>query len=224
MFKNLFLFACLLSGLLSFGQNKELKNVVLDDLMTETQFSSDNPDKIEMIWYMPSSFWQISMLQDPTMTAQDAQDMVDLTSAYELVAVVQGSIGTFGGITYVPVEKIRKDIEVTYGGEKLRLLETSEYSPDLSSFLSMMKPMLVNMFGPMGENMHFMVFNSDKKDLLPINLTSDNDFKITIDGFGKELNLPLSSLLKEKKCPVENELHSGKWDYCPYHGKKLVKA
>ena len=57
-----------------------------------------------------------------------------------------------------------------------------------------------------------------------INLTSDNDFKITIDGFGKELNLPLSSLLKEKKCPVENELHSGKWDYCPYQGKKLVKA
>lgn len=223
MLKNLILFTCLATVLSSFSQNKELKNVVLDDLMTETQFSSDNPDKMEMIWYMPSSFWEISMLQDPSMSEKDVQDMVDLTKGYELIAVVQGNIGTFGGITYEPLDKIRSEIEVTYSGEKLQLLETTSYSPDLNSFLSMMKPMLVNMFGPMGENMHFMVFNSEDKDLLPINLTSDNDFKISIEGFSKDLDLPLSSLLMEKKCPVDSKLHSGKWDYCPYHGKKLIK-
>lgn len=224
MLKNLLLFTCLLTCIVSIGQNKELQNVVLDDLMAETQFSSDHPDKLEMIWYMPSSFWEISMLQDPSMTAKDAEDMAELTKGYELVAVVQGSIGTFGGITYTPLEKIRKDIKVTYAGEILQLLEATEYSPDLTSFLSMMKPMLVNMFGPMGENMHFMVFNSSHENLLPINLTSDKDFKIAIDGYSKELDLPLSSLLLEKKCPVTQELHSGKWEYCPYHGKKLVKA
>lgn len=223
MFKNSILIGFILTSLFGFSQTKDLKDVSVDALMTETQFSSDNPDKMEMIWYMPSSFWEISMLQDPSMTAEDAMNMVELTKDYELVAVVQGNIGNFGGITYEPLEKLRSDITVTYAGEKLQLLDKDDYSPDLSSFLSIMKPMLVNMFGPMGENMHFMVFNSSEDNLLPIDLTSNHDFKIALDGFNAELNLPLNSLLKEKKCPVDGAFHSGKWEYCPYHGKKLVK-
>lgn len=222
MVKKTFFFLLLITFNLSFGQIKDLTEVSIDALMNETQFSSDNPDKMEMIWYVPSTFWQISMLQDPTMTAKDVQDMVELTKGYELVAVVQGDIGNFGGITYKPLEHLKSSIEVNYAGENLSLLDKKDYSSDLSMFLSLMKPMMVNMFGPMGENIHFMVFNSSKKDLLPVDLIGNKDFNISIEGYSVNLDLPLNSLLVEKTCPVDGNAHSGKWNYCPIHGKKLV--
>ena len=87
----------------------------------------------------------------------------------------------------------------------------------------MMKPMVVNMFGPMGENMHFVFFeNNNKSTVLPIDPKSSETVTFTLGTYVKEVTLPLNSMLLEKKCPIDKSLHSGKWSYCPFHGEKLI--
>lgn len=211
------------SSLSVFSQEKELKQVSLDKFLTEIQFSSDNPDAMEMVWWIPSEFWEVSFSQDNTVSDEDIKALKDVLNGYELFAVVKGKIGYFGGITYEPLEEILKQLKITYKENELMPVKREKIPSDLLNFLSAMQPMMANMFGTMGENMHFIIMQDDlTKTVLPINPTGNDTLKIVLDDFTKEVNLPLSSLLKERECPVDNELHSGKWQFCPYHGKKLV--
>ena len=175
---------------------------------------------MELIWYIPAEFWEISMLQDPTMSPEDAKAMTDILKGYELFAAVQGDIGPFGGVSYISKQDLRNNFEVQYSGKKLELFPKDSYSPDLQNFISMMEPMLANMFGPMGENMHFFVFRSGE----PIKLSEKGEMQIKLGEFQKSVPFPLSSIMKEKKCPNDGDLLSGNWTYCPFHGEKLQQT
>jgi hypothetical protein len=78
--------------------------------------------------------------------------------------------------------------------------------------------------GSMGENMHFFVFSD--KDRLNNRLINPLDESksvklISAAGISASFDLPLSSLLKPKICPIDSQELDGKWTFCPYHGKKL---
>ena len=85
-----------------------------------------------------------------------------------------------------------------------------------------MKPVLVNMLGPMGEHMEFFFFPRTSASGQPIaDAKAEGSFRF---GVGKDVydwRLPLGSLLPQKTCPVDGERLSGAWEYCPWHGKKL---
>ena len=221
--RNFILLVVCLVFLKGYAQTKELKDISLDALITETQFSSDTPDAIEMIWWLPRSFWKVSFAQDPNASEADIQAIEDLLGDNELFAVINGKIGYFGGITYTPLNEILDEIRFFYKDEQLVIEETESISPDLTNFLSMMKPMMAKMLGPMGENLHFIVVKNNRtSNVLPIDANEAGILKVEMNEFSREVDLPLGSLLMEKKCPEDDKLLSGKWTYCPFHGKKLV--
>lgn len=204
-------------------ERKDPKDVDLDKMLTEIQFSSDNPDYIEMIWWLPYEFWEVSNSQDPTTSAEETEEMKKIMSHYLIAAVVKGKIGYFGGIDYVPLEDLREKISVRYQGENLQILDENDLPPDLKNFTLILQPMLSNMFGTMGENMHFLVFDNPKgKDVLPANPYGGESLEFELEDFNVTTDLPLSSLILEKVCPNDNALLNGKFSYCPYHGVKLI--
>jgi hypothetical protein len=207
---------------MAFGQAKNPGDVSLDALLTDTQYSSDNQDYLEMVWWLPTVFWEVSFAQDPSTSKADGQAVIDLFQGYELFAVVKGEIGAFGGITYTTLDDIKGMLSVTYEGQKLTMVDDKDISPDLTNFLLIIRPMMSNMLGSMGENLHFIfVEHSAKNTVLPIDPLSSSSLEIELEAFKPAISLPLNSLLLEKQCPVDEKWHSGKWSYCPFHGSEL---
>ena len=201
------------------SQYKQPEEVKFDAFLTEIQYSSDNPDAIEMVFWLPTKFWEISVAQDASLTYDDFVAIKELLENYELFAVVDGEIGYFGGVTYKTAEETLKGLSIFYQGEKLKIVDPKELSSDLIAFTSMMKPMMANMMGPMGENMHFIFMSRSSGNIDPY---AEDNFLLELDDFKREVDLPLESLLEEKECPKDGKLHSGKWTYCPFHGVKLI--
>lgn len=204
------------------AQHKKFEDVSIDALMTETQYGSDDPDRIDLIWWIPTEYWNVVFSQDPTTSQADTDEIINLVGDYVFVMVLKGSIGTFGGITYESESDIKKQVRVTYKGTILKLVDSKDLEADTVNFLSMMKPMMKNMMGAMGENMQFYVFeNPGSKDIIPIDPYGKDVVTFSLGNFEKEVQLPLGSLLLEKMCPETKQMHNGKWSYCPYHGDKL---
>jgi len=223
MTKSALLILSLFFSVITFSQNKPFEKVSIDDFITETQFGSDSPDDIEIIWWVPTEYWSVVFAQDPSASEAEKEGITNMLKDYVVVLTIKGKVGIFGGITYSNLEDIKPVSTVTYKGEKLAMVDGKKVGPDMLNFISMIKPMMSNMMGPMGENMHLFLYeNPSNKSLLPIDPYSKESLNFTLGDFQKEVDLPLSSLLEEKICPDDKKELNGKWNFCPIHGIKLI--
>lgn len=197
--------------------------VNINKLTEETQQLSESPDTMRLVWWIPTEFWQTIFEQDNAITRLESDEMLINFEKYTMVAVIDGDIKDDGTITYKTEETTFKNLTVI-GSDKVEYtpLYNDEIDEDTNNLIRIMKPMLGNMLGALGQNMHFYLFqkrdNPLDKIVNPINKES---FTVKLDTDNFNWSLPLGSLLKPKKCPEDNKLHNGAWNYCPYHGKKL---
>ena len=103
-------------------------------------------------------------------------------------------------------------------GKKFEAIDDDDINFQALMFLNMLKPILGNLLGTMGESMNVLVYEKDGEKIIdPYELGGSLKYgKHLID-----LDLPLASLLQDKLCPVDNAPMNAKWKYCPYHGKEL---
>jgi hypothetical protein len=136
---------------------------------------------------------------------------------------VDGKIGNFGGVTYESESSIRNSIRlIDNQRNNYRPLSTETVNADMKNFLSMMKPVFVNMLGPLGQNMHFFLFppkNEAGQDIA--DAKKEGTFSVKLNQREFKWRLPLGSLLAPKICPVDGERLSGAWKFCPWHGVEL---
>jgi len=217
--KKLFTLLLLLSFSFGFSQVKDFKDVVLDDLINDTQYSNDSSDDIEILWWLPTEYWQVVFAQDEMTSASEAQMLVELLEEYTIIIVIKGKVGLFGGVSFAQRSEIEDLISVSYNDTKLSLTNEDKLEPDFVNFISMIKPIMKNIMGPMGENMQIFVFENRHKDV--INAKENGTVKMTLGEFNKDIDLPLSSLLMQKVCPTDKKLLNGIWTYCPFHGTEL---
>ena len=45
------------------AQNKKFEEVSIDEFMTETQYGSDTSDTIDLIWWIPTEYWNVVFSQ-----------------------------------------------------------------------------------------------------------------------------------------------------------------
>lgn len=199
------------------------ESVNVNALIQETQQISDAPNEITMVWWLPEQFWEASLSQDPDITPAQIEDFLVIVRPYTIIAVVDGTIGPLGGVTYTSEEAIRHSVFIRdTRGRRHYPLRESEVSPDTSILLRMMKPMVTSMLGPMGENMHFLVFHSEGRDRRPIaDPTDEGAFSVSIAGTEFVYRLPLGSLLPPKYDPRTGERFPGNYEYNPYTGDML---
>ena len=206
----------------SYGQEKRaLKDLDLDEILAETQFMSDSEDYMEMVWWIPTEYWEAVYANDTTITPDQAQEIVSLLEQNDLIAVVRGKIGMFGGVNFDDYETIRNSFDFTYESVKYQPMDPKDLNPDLSNFLSIIKPMLSNMMGNFGENLHILVYRKPGSNKAVIDPFSKKNITFGLGKFETNITLPLGSLLKRKICPEDNVLHTAKWNFCPFHGTAL---
>lgn len=201
-------------------------DVNLNNLINETQQMSEAPDEMTLVWWVPTEFWEVSMVQDGTVPKEEIEDFVSVLKPYTVVFAVDGTMDNFGGISYVSEKKIRKSVNlVDSAGNRFAPLEKDDIEPGAVNLLSMLRPVIVNMLGPLGENMHFLVFpakNEAGKEIAPA--TSEGRFAVELGSNTFNWRLPLGSLLDPKTCPKDGESMSGAWNFCPRHGSALAVA
>lgn len=193
-------------------------------LVQETQKMSQAASELTLIWWIPDEYWQASFAQEQTVTPAQVEEFLKVVRPYTIIVAVDGKIGAFGAITYKTQDQIRSSLQFVDGkGNAYR--PYTQLDADITGFLSMMKPVLENMLGPMGQNMHFFVFPGNGKDGKRLaDPKSDGTFTVKLDERDFRWRLPLGSLLPPKICPKCKEKLSGAYKYCPYDGTKLPES
>lgn len=201
-------------------------NINLNDLTQETQKLSQNPGEMTLLWWIPEEFWRASMSQDPDVTKAKMEEFLKVIRPYTLLAVVDGTMGAFGGVTYKSEETIRGSVKIKDSQGRIYLpLAESAVSPDAKNMLQTIKPVIVNILGPMGQNMHFLLFPGNAKDGAPvIDPKKKGTFSVVLGEKDYRWRLPLDSLFPSTTCPKCGEVCKGSWAFCPWCGTKLTAA
>jgi hypothetical protein len=197
--------------------------VDINALTQETQKMSDNPDEMTLIWWIPVEFWAETFKRDPMVNEAQAKDFINVLKPYTVISVVDGKMGAFGGVTYKARADIRSKIRIEDSdGGIHRPLSLEKVDADTRNFLSMMKPVMINMLGPMGQNMHFFVFpGKNEQDEEIAAAREEGSFSISLGDRKFRWKLPLETLFPEKTCAKCGEKCSGVWNFCPWCGTEL---
>ena len=198
----------------------------LNALTQETQKMWQKADELTFVWWIPEEYWQVSFAQDRSVSEAQAEEFINILRPYTLIAVIDGKLGPFGGMTYSKESDIRASVRLRDSqGTLYRPLSEDKIDADTKSFLSMIKPLLVNLIGPMGQNMHFILFPANSKKGQKIaNAKKEGSFSVILGERELRWRLPLGSLLPPKICPKCNEKCSGAWKFCPWCGTELPKS
>ncbi|MCB1193022.1 MAG: hypothetical protein H7A23_26260 [Leptospiraceae bacterium] len=198
-------------------------NLDIDDLLKETQKMSREEDEIIMIWWLPIEFWKMSFAKDSTMPEKQSKELISHLNNYTILAVVNGKIGTLGNVEYQSEKYNKKILSLKdKNNNTYHPLEDKFIDNTTAMLLSMMKPVLGNMLGPLGENMFFYIFPSIGKDKkVIVDPWKEGIFLVDLGEREFLWKLPLNSLIPPQNCPKCKEKLKGSYKYCPYDGTKL---
>ena len=206
------------------ASNAQEFKVNINKLTEETQQVSESPDKMQLIWWIPTDFWKAVFDQDNNIPKDQASTMLSHLEKYTMIVAVDGDIDVNGDITYHSEQDIFNKLKISDDkNESFKPLLYDEIDLDTQQLINIMKPMLGQMLGKVGENMHFFMFQKREDPLYKIvDPVHSKTFEVMVDNEKFKWNLPLSSLLKPKRCSVDNKHLDGAFMYCPYHGTKLI--
>jgi hypothetical protein len=203
---------------------RSIKDVSIDELIDDTQYTTDDPDRMTMAWWLPDEFWSVSLVSDPTMTEAGVAEILELVSGYTLVIYVDGEFGPFGGVKFVLPEQLRRGARlVGVDGEEVSPLADAEVSPDMVLLVGAMRPVIANMLGAFGENMSFVVFpREDSEGRVIADATAGGGFTMKLGEASFKVHTPLPALLAGKRCGVCEREYRGDYVYCPYDRAELA--
>lgn len=207
------------AGIISATHAQEIDSIKLTQ---ETQQLRQNKSQMDLVWWIPNEFWEASFKANPVITPEQQKEFIEVVDNYTIFCVLEGTIGTFGGITGTPKDELQSKMSLVVSGTILIPLDSSELSPDAQNFLQMMKPMFAGMLGQMGQSMEFVVFKGKGEDGLKyLNPKSDGSFTLNLGKKEFKWRLPLASLLPPKFDTDTKEEFPGNYIYNPFTGKKL---
>lgn len=218
------MFLILALWILPVHSSADVPAVSVNALLSDTQRTSDDPTRIGLVWWLPVELWEISMSSDPVpSTPEQIAALTSILRSYTLFAVADGIVGQFGGVTWISKEDLRSAVILQdSSGTRYAPLKEEQISPDARNLAALMKPMLANMLGPMGEHIEFFFFPGTSESGKPIaDAKAEGSFRFQLGPEAHDWRLPLGSLTPKKVCPVDGEELNGSWKYCPWHGKKL---
>jgi hypothetical protein len=205
----------------SLPDRKPLGEVNVTDLMDELTagFPEANSSHLAQVILWNPIYWEISGIQENV----DFLSLMPWLKDKCLVIVAQADIGIFGNATWYSSEKIKKNLALTYynqsGQRKALPIKRALEHGDEAELVEIIKGILVEMLGPMGEACEIYYCENAMEAYLPGKLeiqvgTTENIL------LRDNLSFPLDSLFIPRKCPNGKDAHVS-WNYCPWSGSKL---
>lgn len=205
----------------SLPQKPQTPPVNVQAMVAETQWMSRSDKTVGLVWWIPAEFWRASA--PASSPREQIDELVKILTPYTVVTVAFGDVGPLGGVTWATEDALRSRLAIVDStGREYAPIATEQVSADAKNLAAILKPILTNFLGPMGQNMHFVYFPALTAAGTPIaDLFSEGSFSVRLGSDVHRWRLPVGSFLPEKVCPVDGERLNGAWKFCPIHGKEL---
>jgi hypothetical protein len=194
-------------------------------LTQESMVNNSDGVQIELAWLLADPFWEYLINVNPeTANTETGEEFYRIVSEYTIIVVVMAQ--SRGNITFTSEEEMRKGMSLKgQDGKNYEPLKSSDVSAELNMILGIFRPIFGQFLGEMGANMQFFVFEKEnKKGGVIFDPAAEQDVTLEVQGTSLTWDLPMSSLISEKRCPEDDELMNGTWNYCPIHGDKLEEV
>lgn len=193
----------------------------LQKLMGDTQRVSNDPNRVTLVWWIPTEFWATVLKDNPAVTAEQRTAFTKILDDYLVFAVISGDVGPMGGFKAKDREMLLAQTEFKTNGKVIAVLKPEEISTDARNFTSMMKPMLANMLGQFGQGIEFLLYPNPPTGAQKLEATKPGAFTYTAFGRQYDWKLPLPSLLPTKVDAKTGQEFPGDYLFNPYTGEKL---
>jgi hypothetical protein len=201
----------------------QANKIDLQAVMKDVQQMIDTENHMTMVFWIPIEYWQAVADQNPSMTPDQTEQLLQLLEPYILIGMIDAQKGAFGSMTFTSENDIRANLRlIDSQGVSYQSLPPTAIDPATQNLLAILKPMLANQFGSFGQNFHFFLFLSkDDKGQMIASTKKEGNFSLKLADNVFKWRLPLGSLLPPKTCPKCGEQMSGAWKYCPWDGARL---
>ena len=202
---------------------QESMKIDLSSLIKESQQIINEDNKLTLVWWLPTEFWEVSFQKENNMSESEISEMISYIDPYLIYIVVDGKIGPFGGMTYNSDNEILSTLELRdRNNERYLPILEDDLNDNLKILLAAFKPIFASMLGKMGENMNLYVFTANDKNNNKIaELKENGSFKVLVGGREFSWDLPFESVIPPQTCPKCSKSMSGSFKYCPWDGTKL---
>jgi hypothetical protein len=190
-------------------------------LVQDTQKMTQVGSTTNLVWWIPSEFWEETLRQNAQLTDEQKEEFVAALDDYSAFVIANMEIGVLGGMTFKSREEILKNVSLQVEGMEVKHIPTQELTPDAQAFYTMMKPLMGQMLGQFGQGMEFIIYPNKREGELIIDPMKEGSF--TYNCFGEQNNwrLPLGSLLPPVWDPKTKEIFPGNYKFNPFTGAKL---
>ncbi len=218
MQKQLLIIIAFLLSIVTLTAQQKAEKVEVIDMVKDLILTKKIASNIKQVWWLPSEYWRFALADTPNIGEEVILDIENKLKGYSLFSVVNSDINPFDGFKIKDASVI-----IVNNNAILTPIPNEEIPADIKELINLLRPTLAGMVGQLGEQMIFYVFKNDLEDgttaISPYN-TGKLDVKVNDASF--IYRLPLQSMVKKKTCPEDQELINGNWEYCPWHGSKLL--
>ena len=193
-------------------------------MIRDTQQMSRSAGELTLVWWLPEQYWRASMANDKAVNPAQAEEILRIIRPYTIIAVVDGSMGAMGGVTYRSEGYLRGNMSIKDAqGHIYAPLGDDQITPDARNLLQVLKPIIANILGPLGQNMYFLVFPAqDASGSFFADPAHKGLLAVDIATKQFQYRLPLGSFLPPMYDPATGERFPGNYLYSPFSGKALT--
>lgn len=224
--KNILCFIILTVSVSSFAQQKlALKDVDQNKLLKDIVYTNTANDEITILYWFPEMYWEVLSAKDPKKFGPEViTQLKQMLGNKSIFIAISGKVSSTSR-TFESQEAsyLRNNISVTLNGKNYKPIPESKLSEELLMLNDYLKPMFAQMLGDMGAGMSVFYFEvTDNVGDNLLNPYGSTDFNLSLASTKATFHLPLPSLYKDAKCSNDGELFPANYEFCPYHGSKLV--
>lgn len=195
--------------------------VNVQDLIQDTQRLNQEANTMTLVWWVPAAFWEESMRSNRNLTDDQIAAFVATLDEYSTFIVIRANIGLMGSFDFADREDLADNLRFVVGDAELAPLALKDLNGDARNFFTMMKPMMAQMLGQMGEGMEFFIYPNRIAGEVLLDPKREGHFQFSAYENDFEWRLPLGSLLPPATDPATGETFPGNYRYNPFTGSKL---
>jgi hypothetical protein len=193
-------------------------------LTRDLTLTSNAGGRLTMTMWMPDEFWRASFQDGGKLTDQGINQYITVIHPYTLVAILDAQRG-ITAFRYTDLDTIVNEVTIEDAhGTTYSPLPPDSVAEDMKNLIQIIRPLLSNMMGTMGQHMEIIVFPSlDKAGHLIADPKKDGSLTIHLGDVALRYRLPLGSILPPSLDPKTGESFPGSYHFNPYTGSKLAQ-
>jgi hypothetical protein len=194
----------------------------VQELVRDTQRSSETAGQVTMVWWMPQQFWDESLKANPAIPAEARQQVLGTLEGYTIVAMLRARVGGAGLEDIVPKAELLKNVRFEANGKIIEPMTPEQISPVAQVMLLQLKPAMAATVGQVGQALEFVVYPSKAADgQLLVDPAKSGSMTIKLYDQTFSWRLPLGSLMPTRIDKKTGEEFPGNYLFNPYTGDKL---